>query len=84
MSERIHLQESMYARAADRSLFEQARSYAYEYMDGVFERAVFPTPQALANLKYFDEPLPAAPGDPAAMLRMLHEYDVRMHITEGS
>jgi hypothetical protein len=55
-------------------LFEQAKSYAYAYMDGVFDRNVFPAEAALANLKSFDEPLPPMPGDPSDMLRMLHEY----------
>jgi hypothetical protein len=26
-----------------RDLFEQAKSYAYDYMDNAYERAVFPT-----------------------------------------
>ena len=68
------LQKRMFALAERRDLFEQAKSYAYEYLDGVLERNVFPTPAALAQLASFNEPLPQAPGDPAEMLRMLHEY----------
>jgi glutamate/tyrosine decarboxylase-like PLP-dependent enzyme len=64
----------MYLLTQNRDLFEQAKSHAYEYMDGVFERNVYPTEAALENLKAFDEPLPGAPADPAEMLRMLHEY----------
>ncbi len=74
MAPKTSLQEKMYAQAVDRSIFEQAKSHAFEYMDGVFERNVFPTEAALANLSAFDERLPLEPGDPAAMLRMLHEY----------
>lgn len=74
MSESADFQKQMYQLAQQRDLFEQAKTYAYEYMDGVFNRNVFPTGTALANLKFFDEPLPEAPGDPAAMLRLLHEY----------
>jgi glutamate/tyrosine decarboxylase-like PLP-dependent enzyme len=60
--------------ANERVLFEQAKSYAYEYLDQVFTRNVYPTNTALENLKKFDEPLSNAPGDPLDMLRMLHEY----------
>ena len=74
MSESTTIQEKMYLLAQQRDLFEQAKSYAYEYMDGVFDRNVFPTKAALVKLSSFDEPLPQKPGNPADMLRMLHEY----------
>jgi glutamate/tyrosine decarboxylase-like PLP-dependent enzyme len=74
MSKLPDLQKNMYLLAQQRDLFEQAKSYAFEYMDGVFDRNVFPNSAALAGLNSFDEPLPLAPGDPADMLRMLHEY----------
>jgi len=64
----------MYQLAQQRDLFEQAKSYAYDYMDEVFSRNVFPSEAALAKLSSFDEPLPQAPAHPADMLRMLHEY----------
>lgn len=68
------LQERMYAQAADHSLFEQAKTYAINYLDGVFDRQPFPSEAALAGLAAFDEPLPPEPGDPAEMLRRLHEH----------
>jgi glutamate/tyrosine decarboxylase-like PLP-dependent enzyme len=68
------LQETMLVPAAQREYFEQVKSYAFTYMDEIFDRNVFPGEAALANLNAFDEPLPEAPGDPAEMLRMLHEY----------
>ncbi len=74
MTEPTDLQKSMYALAREREMFEQAKEYAYAYMDGVFDRNVFPTREALDGLRAFDEPLPQAPADPAQMLRMLHEY----------
>ena len=73
MKNKPTLQEQMYALAANREIFEQAKSYALDYLDGVFEREVFPTDEALDNLARFEEPLPDAPGDPQALLRMLHE-----------
>jgi glutamate/tyrosine decarboxylase-like PLP-dependent enzyme len=74
MPQQTTLQEKMAQAARDRKIFEQAKGYAFDYLDGVFDRNVFPTETALAGLKTFDEPLPEAPCDPADMLRMLHEY----------
>src|SRR5262249_6905072 len=68
------LQQEMLAQLADKLPFEQAREYAYAYMDGVLSRRVFPGAGALAWRVASAEPLPAAPGSPEAMLRMLHEY----------
>jgi len=74
MKELSSLQKRMYVLHEDREMFEQAKGYAYEYMDQVYEREVFPTDEALAGLANFDEPVPETGGDPAGMLRMLHEY----------
>ena len=73
MSETTNIQHKMYLLSEQRDIFEQAKTYAYEYMDRVFERNVFPTDAAITKLKTFDEPLPTKPSDPADMLRMLHE-----------
>ncbi len=74
MTRRTNLQQKMVPLMQQRDLFEQAKGYAYEYLDGIFDRNVFPTHEALAALSHFDEALPEIPGDPAEMLRMLHEY----------
>ncbi|MBN1572954.1 MAG: aspartate aminotransferase family protein [Deltaproteobacteria bacterium] len=57
-----------------RGLFELAKSYAFEYMDGVCDRAVFPTEDAIERLGVFDEELPEKPSDSSEILHMLHEY----------
>ncbi len=58
----------------DRELFEQVKSYAYDYMDTASERKVFPTEDAIGCLDIFDEPLPEHPCDSSEILRLLHEY----------
>jgi glutamate/tyrosine decarboxylase-like PLP-dependent enzyme len=73
MTDTKNLQEQMFQAAQRRDLFEQAKGYAYEYMNGVFDRNVFPDEAALAKLKEFDEELPKTPGDPSEMLQKLHE-----------
>ncbi len=68
----LHAQMRM--ERAEKALFEQVKSYAYEYMDGVDERDVYPTPQAIQNLTHFDEPVPEEPQSGADVLRLLHEF----------
>jgi glutamate/tyrosine decarboxylase-like PLP-dependent enzyme len=64
----------MYAQAGNRELFEQAKANAFAYFDSIVDRPPFPSETALARLSAFDEPLPPDSGDPAEMLRLLHEY----------
>ena len=67
----IHAQ--MRAERAEKALFEQAKSYAYDYMDGVSQREVYPTAEAINNLAHFDEAVPEGPQSGAEVLRLLHE-----------
>jgi glutamate/tyrosine decarboxylase-like PLP-dependent enzyme len=68
------IQEQMRAQIADKALFEQAKSYAYAYMDEVCNRTVFPAQDAIQNLVIFDEPLPESPQPGADILHLLNEY----------
>lgn len=74
MAKKLNLQSAMYRLSKDRNLFEQAKTYAYDYLDHAFDRNVYPTDEALSNLSVFDESLSDLPADPAEMLRLLHEY----------
>ena len=64
----------MREQLANKQLFEQAKGYAFEYIDGVQERPVYPTTDVLENLSIFDEPVPDTPQDGAAILKQLHEF----------
>jgi glutamate/tyrosine decarboxylase-like PLP-dependent enzyme len=64
----------MISQRASRELFEQAKAYAYAYLDGIDERPVFPATAAIVGLSVFDEPLPQAPASPDEILRLLHAY----------
>ncbi len=74
MHDKIALQSQMRAQITEKRIFEQAKSYACAYMDGVYERNVFPTAEAIAGLDVFDEPLPESPSDPREILHWLHQY----------
>jgi glutamate/tyrosine decarboxylase-like PLP-dependent enzyme len=54
-------------------LLQDAAARSILYLDGLANRSVAPAPAALANLRAFDLPLPAQPGDPAETLRLLDE-----------
>src|SRR2546426_7493548 len=46
---------------------------AARYLADLKDRGVAPTPEALANLRRLDEPLPEHPTDPTAVIRLLDE-----------
>jgi glutamate/tyrosine decarboxylase-like PLP-dependent enzyme len=58
----------------DKNLFEQAKTYAFDYMDTIAERTVYPDPRAIANLALFDEPMPDHPQAGEDVLHLLHAY----------
>ncbi|BBO68995.1 L-2,4-diaminobutyrate decarboxylase [Desulfosarcina alkanivorans] len=67
----IHAQ--MRRELEDKSLFEQARQYAFEYIDGIGDRSVYPDAAAIDHLSRFDEPLPEHPQSGADVLAMLND-----------
>ncbi len=69
-----NLTAKMFAEFEDKSIFDQAKNYAFDYADKAFDRNVFPTNQAIADLAHFDEDLPDFVGEPAAILKQLHQY----------
>src|SRR6267143_4573362 len=55
------------------NLLRTTAERAARYLAGLKNRGVAPTPQALANLRRLDEPLPEHPTDPAAVIALLDE-----------
>jgi glutamate/tyrosine decarboxylase-like PLP-dependent enzyme len=54
-------------------LFQSAAERSARYLDELNARGVAPSPEAIARLEEFDEPLPDQPTDPEAVLKMLDE-----------
>lgn len=69
-----HLSEVMRSCTANRELLEQAKSYAYSYMDQARDRAAFPNEEAIGRLGAFDEPFPESSCDPVQVLALLHDF----------
>jgi glutamate/tyrosine decarboxylase-like PLP-dependent enzyme len=65
------IRDTMACQLTDKKLFDQARSSAFEYMDNVKNRRVFPDPEAIKGLTVFDEPIPQNPQSAAGILRLL-------------
>ena len=53
-----------------RALLNDAAARAIRYVDELGERAVTPSPEAVARLCELDTPLPEEPQDPAAVLAL--------------
>ena len=55
-------------------LLHEAAARAARYLENLGERSVAPTPEGLAGLDRFSEPLPAHPSDPQEVLALLDDY----------
>ena len=56
-----------------KDILTDASRRAIRYLEELESRSVAPSPEAVANLKAFDEPLPEGPSSPSATLKLLDE-----------
>lgn len=68
------LQTKLFADFTDRSIQELAHQHGLDYVDGVGERTVFPTEDALHELRQFHEELPAGPVPAREVIEQLQRY----------
>jgi glutamate/tyrosine decarboxylase-like PLP-dependent enzyme len=54
-----------------KDLLQETAARAIAYLDGVADRGVAPTPEAIRGLERLEEALPDGPGDPLETLRLL-------------
>ena len=69
--------EEMKEGCKSRELFEEAKEYAYDYLDNLDDMDVFPSAESLAMLDKLTEPMPDGPCSPSKILRQLHEIGSR-------
>jgi len=67
-------QQNMTQALQEKSILEQAKQYAFDYLDGVSDRRVSPDNDALCGLVAFEEPMPELPQPPAEILAQLQTY----------
>ena len=70
----LSLQEEMFKEIIHKEMFEKAVNYAYNYMDKIPNRNVYPTEKAIIELSIFDEPFPEHPNNADEILHLLNEY----------
>ena len=68
------LQKKMSKELASKELFDQARSYAFEYLDNVEKMDVFPSKENLAKMSNFDEDLQDETILASEVLKQLHDF----------
>ncbi|MEP2671213.1 MAG: aminotransferase class V-fold PLP-dependent enzyme [Cyclobacteriaceae bacterium] len=71
MNNNKSIQDRMFSDVRS-DIFEKAEAYGLEYLSNVFERNVFPTPQALAELNQLEEKLPQHSSDAHEIIDLLH------------
>ncbi len=74
MKKEESLQDKMFNEIREKKIFDRAQTYAYEYLDSVFERNIYPTEQALLSLKNFEEEFPNEGTAAADVIDMLNKY----------
>src|ERR1700688_3422970 len=57
-----------------RQLLQSVAARAAQYLDGIQERRVSPSPEAIRGLDAFLEPLPGGPSAPCDVVAMLDEF----------
>ena len=70
----MSLHQKITAELKEKAILDQARQYAFEYMDGVDNQPVFPREESLKNLVAFDEVLQNETISPKEVLEQLHKF----------
>lgn len=68
------LQSKMFRELADESLFQKAMSAGFNYLGKALDRHVYPSTEALADLRIFEEGLPGHTGSGHEVLELLEKY----------
>lgn len=77
------LHQDMSRQLQEKSILEQAKQYAFDYLDDVADRRVSPDSEALSGLAVFDEPMPQQPQPPAEILAQLQTYGAPATCAQG-
>lgn len=67
------IQERMFADRQNLALYNKVIAYGFDYLKKLPKRNVYPTTQALENLKDFDEPMPQSSAEAFEVLDLLQK-----------
>ncbi len=68
------LQDTMFQEIRNKDIFKQSQQYAFEYLEEIFNRNIYPTEDAVNDLSNFDEDLPTNTTKSESVLKQLNEY----------
>ncbi|MEL6256262.1 MAG: aminotransferase class V-fold PLP-dependent enzyme [Bacteroidota bacterium] len=68
------IQANMFSEMQEKKIFEEALQYAFQYIEEVYDRNIYPSEEALADLSHFDENLPKDSSDASEVLKKLNTY----------
>jgi len=68
----MNLQEQMLKELEEKKIFDQARNYAFEYIDKLEEIDVYPSEESLEKLSAFDEDITTNSTSASEILSFLH------------
>jgi glutamate/tyrosine decarboxylase-like PLP-dependent enzyme len=68
------VQKKMFLELADKKLFEKVHELGFEYLNEALTRNVFPTKEAIGNLKFFEEQIPERGSNPIDIINRLHQF----------
>ena len=73
MALKTDLQREWNQQLEQKTIFEQAKAYAFDYFDRVSEMSAVPSSEDQLALSTFDEPLPGEPHSPEEILALLQQ-----------
>ena len=68
------IQAKMYREIRQGDIFAKAHEYGLQYLQGAFDRNVYPTTQAIESLAVFDEHMPSSTSDASQIIDLLNDY----------
>lgn len=69
-----NIRDKMFHELNDKRIFNQVKHYAFEYADNSMNRNVYPTPEAIENLREFDEDMPFGQTEAYILLEQLNKF----------
>lgn len=68
------IQQKMFEEFREKKIFDKAVDYGFAYLDHAFDRNVFPTNEAINDLKNFDEEMPLHSSNAAEVIDHLNQF----------
>ena len=68
------IQDEMFLELRNKEIFKQAQQYAFDYIENIFDRNVYPTQDAIEKLSIFDEDLPTHSTSSKDVLEQLNTF----------